>query len=77
MQTLSAGKPVEYGIARKLADGVYLVAVVDESDADEATQNKYCEKPPGSACRVKSREAVLAFAARPPPSRMRAPNSLC
>ncbi len=62
VQTLSAGKPVEYGIARKLADGVYLVAVVDESDADEATQNKFCEKPPGTACRVTSREAVLAFA---------------
>jgi hypothetical protein len=62
VQTLSAGKPVEYGIARKLADGVYLVAVVDESDADEATQNKFCEKPPGTACRVTSREAILAFA---------------
>jgi hypothetical protein len=62
VQTLSAGKPVEYGIARKLADGVYLVAVADESDADEATQNKFCEKPPGTACRVTSREAVLAFA---------------
>ena len=62
VQTLSAGKPVEYGIARKLADGVYLVAVVDESDADEATQNKFCEKPPGTACHVTSREAVLAFA---------------
>jgi hypothetical protein len=62
VQTLSAGKPVEYGIARKLADGVYLVAVVDEGDADEATQNKFCEKPPGTACRVTSREAVLAFA---------------
>jgi hypothetical protein len=62
VQTLSAGKPVEYGIARKLADGVYLVAVVDESDADEATQKKFCEKPPGAACRVTSREAVLAFA---------------
>ena len=62
MQTLSAGKPVEYGIARKLADGVYLVVLVDESDADEATQNKFCEKPPGAACRVTSRDAVLAFA---------------
>jgi len=62
VQTLSAGKPVEYGVARKLADGVYLVAVVDENDADAATQNKFCQKPPGAACRVDSREAVLAFA---------------
>jgi hypothetical protein len=62
VQSARAGKPVEYGIARKLADGVYLVAVVDENDADAATQNKFCEKPPGAACRVSSREAVLAFA---------------
>jgi hypothetical protein len=62
VQSLRAGKPVEYGIARKLADGVYLLAAVDESDADAATQNKFCEKPPGTACRVTSREAVLAFA---------------
>jgi len=62
VQSIRPGKPVEYGIARKLADGVYLVAMVDESDADEATQNKFCDKPPGTACRVNSREAVLAFA---------------
>ena len=62
VQSLRAGKPVEYGIARKLADGVYLLAAVDESDADAATQSKFCEKPPGTACRVTNREAVLAFA---------------
>jgi hypothetical protein len=62
VQSNRAGKPVEYGIARKLADGVYLLAAVDESDADEATQNKFCEKAAGIACRVKSREAVLALA---------------
>jgi hypothetical protein len=62
VQSLRAGKPVEYGIARKLADGVYLLAAVDESDADVATQSKFCEKPPGTACRVNNREAVLALA---------------
>jgi hypothetical protein len=62
VQSVRAGKPVEYGIARKLADGVYLLVAVDESDADEATQNKFCEKTAGIACRVTSREAVLALA---------------
>ena len=62
VQSIRTGKPVEYGIARKLADGVYLLAAVDESDADAATQNRLCDKPPGTACRVNSREAVLAFA---------------
>jgi len=62
VQSIRAGKPVEYGIARKLADGVYLLAAVDESDADAATQNEFCEKAATVACRVKSREAVLAMA---------------
>ena len=62
VQSLRAGKPVEYGIARKLADGVYLLIAVDESDADAATQNKFCDKAADVACRVKSREAVLALA---------------
>ena len=62
VQSMRAGKPVEYGIARKLADGVYLLAAVDESDADTATQNKFCEKAATVACRVTSRDAVLALA---------------
>jgi hypothetical protein len=62
VQSIRAGKPVEYGIARKLAEGVYLLAAVDQSDADAATQNKFCEKAATVACRVTSREAVLALA---------------
>jgi hypothetical protein len=62
VQSIRAAKPVEYGIARKLADGVYLLIAVDESDADAATQNRFCEKAATVACRVKSREAVLALA---------------
>jgi hypothetical protein len=61
VQSIRAGKPVEYGIARKLADGVYLLVAVDESDADEATQSKFCGKAADVACRVESREAVLAL----------------
>jgi hypothetical protein len=31
VQSIRAGKPVEYGIARKLADGVYLLAAVERA----------------------------------------------
>jgi hypothetical protein len=62
VQSLRAGYPAEYGIARKLADGTYLLFAVDENDADAATRAKYCGKEPGAACRVASAEAVLAFA---------------
>ncbi len=62
MQSLRRGHPAEYGIARKLADGTYLLFAVDEDDADEATRAKFCDKGAGTACRVATREAVLAFA---------------
>jgi hypothetical protein len=62
VQSIRPGKPVEYAIARKLADGTYLVAAIDEADADDATRSRFCGKVTGAACRVASREAVLAFA---------------
>jgi hypothetical protein len=60
VQNMRAGKPVEYAIARKLADGTYLVVPIDDNDADAATRAKYCGKEAG--CRVATPEAVLAFA---------------
>jgi hypothetical protein len=62
VQSLKPAEPAEYGIARKLADGVYLVIAVDEDDADQPTREQFCAKDAGSACRVTSRDAVLAFA---------------
>jgi hypothetical protein len=62
VQSIRAGHPAEYGIARKLADGTYLLFAVDENDADSGTRDKYCGKEPDAACRVATREAVLAFA---------------
>jgi len=61
-QTVKAGLPAEYAIVRKLVDGAYLVFVIEESDADEATRNKFCSGEFRMSCRVSTREAVLAFA---------------
>lgn len=55
-------KRIEYALARKLAEGVYLLAAIDEADADEATRAKFCVKIPASSCRLDSSEALLAFA---------------
>lgn len=64
-------KGIEYALARKLADGAYLLAAIDEADADEATRAKFCVKRAASSCRLESSEALLAFArataARPDP----------
>ena len=52
----------EYGLMRKLADGVYLVRVIDEDDADEKTRAAYCGHADKAACRVTTREQLFAFA---------------
>ena len=62
VQSLRPGKPVEYAIARKLADGTFLLIAVDETDADDATRAKFCGKQPDATCRVTTRDAVMAFA---------------
>lgn len=62
VQSLRPGYPAEYGIARKLVDATYLLFAIDENDADAATRDKYCGKEANAACRVSTRDAVLAFA---------------
>jgi hypothetical protein len=62
VQSARPGRPVEYAIARKLADGTYLLVAVDENDADDATRGKFCDTRAATACRVATREALLAFA---------------
>jgi hypothetical protein len=62
VQSIRPGRPAEYAIGRKLADGTYLIIAIDEGDADEPTRAKFCDKDPRAACRVTTPEAVLAFA---------------
>ncbi len=62
VQSVRPGYPAEYGVARKLADATYLLFAIDENDADAATRDKYCGKEADAACRVTTRDAVLAFA---------------
>jgi hypothetical protein len=62
VQSMRPDKPTEYAIARKLAEGTYLVVAVDETFADETARKNYCTIDPITACRVSTRDAVLAFA---------------
>jgi len=52
----------EYGLMRKLADGVYLVRAIDEDDADEKTRAAYCGHADRAACRITTRDQLFAFA---------------
>jgi hypothetical protein len=54
------GRNVDYGVARQVADGVYLVNPIDEDDADAATRAKFCLSVSG--CRVTSAEQVMGLA---------------
>ncbi|HEY5217221.1 MAG TPA: hypothetical protein VIJ17_10070 [Pseudolabrys sp.] len=55
----------EYAVMHKLAEGVYQVIAIDEADADEATRTAYCgkgDKASPAACRIETRDQLLAFA---------------
>jgi hypothetical protein len=55
----------EYALMHKLLDGVYQVIVIDEDDADEATQTGQCGKGTKSdpaSCRIQTRDQLFAFA---------------
>ena len=56
--TQKAPQRIEYGLARKLAGGVYQLVPIVEDDADAPTREKFCTKtrtppagsPPRSSC---------------------------
>ncbi|MGH6684179.1 MAG: hypothetical protein ACRECA_09750 [Pseudolabrys sp.] len=52
----------EYALLHKLASGAYLVIAIDETNADEATRASNCKHPGNAACRIETREQLLAFA---------------
>ncbi|HEY6259698.1 MAG TPA: hypothetical protein VIY51_28305 [Xanthobacteraceae bacterium] len=53
---------VEYGLARKLADGVYLLVPINEDDADGPTRDKFCTKTQDASCRIATPEQLFVFA---------------
>jgi hypothetical protein len=62
VQSTDKNNFTEYAVARKVIDGAYLVFVIDEADADEATRKQYCKANADRDCTVTTPEAVLAFA---------------
>jgi hypothetical protein len=53
---------IEYGLARRLAEGVYLLVPLNEDDADEATREKFCTKTQDASCRIATPEQLFVFA---------------
>jgi hypothetical protein len=57
-----APRPTEYAIARKIADGIYLVLPINEEDADDATRERFCTKTLDASCRIATPEQLFVFA---------------
>jgi hypothetical protein len=53
---------IEYGLARRLADGVYLLVAINEDDADPPTREKFCTKTQDASCRIATPEQLFVFA---------------
>jgi hypothetical protein len=64
VQSTSARAPraTEYAIARKLADGVYMVIPISEDDVDDATRQRFCTVTQDAACRISTPEQLVVFA---------------
>jgi hypothetical protein len=60
--TQRAPSRIEYGLARRLADGVYLLVPINEDDADEAARAKFCTKTQDASCRIATPEQLFVFA---------------
>jgi hypothetical protein len=64
LQSTAARTPrlTEYAIARKLADGVYMVIPISEDDIDDATRDRFCVKTQDASCRITTPEQLFVFA---------------
>ena len=60
--TQRAPQRIEYGLARRLADGVYLLVAINEDDADPPTREKFCTKTQDGSCRIATPEQLFVFA---------------
>lgn len=64
VQSTAARTPrlTEYAIARRLADGVYLIFPINEDDVDDPTRERFCTKTQDVSCRITTPEQLFVFA---------------
>jgi hypothetical protein len=60
--TQRAPHRIEYGLARRLAEGVYQLVAIDEDDAGAAAREKFCTKTQDASCRIATPEQLFVFA---------------
>ncbi len=57
-----APRPTEYALARRLAEGVYLLMPISEDDADDSTRDRFCTKTQDASCRIATPEQLFVLA---------------
>src|SRR5262249_30314492 len=61
-QTSRGSTTLHFGLARRIAEGVYLIIPIQEEDADEPTRERFCTKTQGADCRISTPEQLFVFA---------------
>jgi hypothetical protein len=61
-QTSRGSTTLDFGLARRIAEGVYLIIPIQEEDADEPTRARFCTKTQGADCRISTPEQLFVFA---------------
>jgi hypothetical protein len=57
-----AMRQVHYYLARKIAEGGYLLLPITDEAVDEGTRNRFCTKSPETVCRISTPEQLFVFA---------------
>jgi hypothetical protein len=53
---------INFGLARRIAEGVYLIIPIQEEDADEPTRARFCTKTQITSCQISTPEQLFVFA---------------
>ena len=53
---------INFGLARRIDEGVYLIIPIQDEDADEPTRTRFCTKTQGADCRISTPEQLFVFA---------------
>jgi hypothetical protein len=61
-RTSRGSTTIDFGLARRIAEGVYLIIPIQEEDADEPTRARFCTKTQGASCRISTPEQLFVFA---------------
>ncbi len=55
-------RPYFYALARRIADGVYLVFAINPNDATDTARTRFCIKTGDTPCRIETPEQLFALA---------------